>query len=951
MQDHQRQITKKKERQTPQETSHTINNTQSPINAIQRASISPQSLTLDEVMSLQNTVGNRAVAQLFQKNSQVSAKTQDSTSIDQIIQRTIQRAENNLKKETQTIQRKSGLPDKLKNGLENMSGMNLSDVNVHYNSPKPASVGALAYAQNNDIFLGRGQEKHLAHEGWHVVQQKQGRVKPTTSFNGVSINDDKHLEREADVMGAKALSNQVQSNIQLKKKRTLHKQDTPPLQRKVEYKNPNEWMIHEIKAALKEKIYKRREELFSKEEQATVTRIFEDEYFGKLFNALSRLSYSEVDYGTFNLDSDQHLLLLYYEIKKHLDKPKLAPNPEKEVKSSEEKSEEEKEKQKKLFAKSPYPGLTYELAILGAGAAAAYYLTSNKVDKYSTVVIGETQPWAGQRGSGKINHPEHMITALREEVGLKEEELMQRADFSHVVEDVINKYVIHRRNTKIKKVAKVDGADSTKFYEIEIQSGVKFYAQKVIVGLGIGPHKKPSKQKDDQARGRVMNMDDFQKQVDKGNIKPTPQTPKDITIVVGGGNAGIDSVMTSIRKGYTIIWATGSKRPALLPGTDNEYVEEEYEAVINSKKSKIKEVIKNYANNAVDNPKAEEDGQKPIIVNTGGGDRFADYFVYALGPDTGKISDLLDENSIRKKLEPTYDKNRQFGDDGLGTVTGLEVTDEKDGTSLEIIGGTAFRMASDVKYNYMEKLNQNQLKEAVKKMEDLEKEVDFPKVKYAALAKTYQQKSLNNINVIMEAELGKPLSESLLETVKDQGATKSLLQKAPSENSNRYLSCLRFIDTYESLMTEFFNKVQAYLKKNNRRAPDPRVAGSNFAKVVETLPLNVAVNDQLTTIRSQVEANAAFVPDYVIDDVNFATDSMTVLSIYISTNYPNLPDREVDMWVDRIIRWRRPSEEDRKKYKSLHGPLPNPLGKPRENARSFSAWFKKRLNEENQKYS
>ena len=38
-----------------------------------------------------------------------------------------------------------------------------------------------------------------------MVQQKQGRVKPTIQLKGkVNINDDKALEKEADVMGAKA---------------------------------------------------------------------------------------------------------------------------------------------------------------------------------------------------------------------------------------------------------------------------------------------------------------------------------------------------------------------------------------------------------------------------------------------------------------------------------------------------------------------------------------------------------------------------------------------------------------------------------------------------------------------------------------------------------------------------------------------------------------------------
>ncbi len=100
---------------------------------------------------------------------------------------------------------RTGMPSPLKSGLEQLSGKDLSDVRVHYNSSKPASLNALAYAQGNDIHLAPGQEKHLPHEGWHTVQQMEGRVKPTMQAEGVAINDDSALEHEADVMGAKAL--------------------------------------------------------------------------------------------------------------------------------------------------------------------------------------------------------------------------------------------------------------------------------------------------------------------------------------------------------------------------------------------------------------------------------------------------------------------------------------------------------------------------------------------------------------------------------------------------------------------------------------------------------------------------------------------------------------------------------------------------------------------------
>ena len=99
---------------------------------------------------------------------------------------------------------RTGMPDSLKFGLEELSGLDLSDVRVHYNSPRPADVNALAFAQGQDIHLGPGQEQHLPHEGWHAVQQMQGRVRPTMQAFGVAINDDDRLEREADLMGGYA---------------------------------------------------------------------------------------------------------------------------------------------------------------------------------------------------------------------------------------------------------------------------------------------------------------------------------------------------------------------------------------------------------------------------------------------------------------------------------------------------------------------------------------------------------------------------------------------------------------------------------------------------------------------------------------------------------------------------------------------------------------------------
>jgi hypothetical protein len=149
--------------------------------------------------SKKNSVANSLVLQ--QKSNGTILEDNRSSSIIQ--QKKVDAIQSNI-----PIQKKknnTGLPDALKSGMENLSGHSMDDVKVHYNSPKPAQLNAHAYAQGTNIHLASGQEKHLPHEAWHVVQQKQGRVKPTLKTKGVAINDDKGLEKEADVMGAKAL--------------------------------------------------------------------------------------------------------------------------------------------------------------------------------------------------------------------------------------------------------------------------------------------------------------------------------------------------------------------------------------------------------------------------------------------------------------------------------------------------------------------------------------------------------------------------------------------------------------------------------------------------------------------------------------------------------------------------------------------------------------------------
>ena len=105
---------------------------------MQRVLLGPASLAPRDVLQLQRTIGNKAVGKFLTQTAQSQPP---------------------LRATNQT-----GLPDNLKAGVENLSGLSMDDVRVHYNSPKPAQYQALSYTRGTDIHVGPGQERNLPHE-------------------------------------------------------------------------------------------------------------------------------------------------------------------------------------------------------------------------------------------------------------------------------------------------------------------------------------------------------------------------------------------------------------------------------------------------------------------------------------------------------------------------------------------------------------------------------------------------------------------------------------------------------------------------------------------------------------------------------------------------------------------------------------------------------------------
>jgi hypothetical protein len=212
---------------------------------IQRAKLDPGSLTPGDMLQLQHMIGNQAVGRLLaqtaqhqptQKMSLAQRRGQalianESAHVMQQGGGAVQRQSDLEEKEPlrgkfatdvmptqpQTTsapgENRTGMPDRLKAGLERLSGLDMSGVRVRYNSAKPAQLNALAYTQGQEIEVGPGQERHLPHEGWHVVQQMKRRIKPTMQAKGVAISDDPALEREADLMGEIAAAKQSSDSL------------------------------------------------------------------------------------------------------------------------------------------------------------------------------------------------------------------------------------------------------------------------------------------------------------------------------------------------------------------------------------------------------------------------------------------------------------------------------------------------------------------------------------------------------------------------------------------------------------------------------------------------------------------------------------------------------------------------------------------------------------------
>jgi len=190
----------------------------------------------------------------------------------------------------------TGIPGDMKTCFENFSGFSFNDVRVNYNSPKPSLLNALAYTQGNQVYIAPGQEKHLGHELGHVVQQKQGRVQPTMQRQGINVNDDERLEKEADIIGRR-------KSIQFKKDGNVTN-DIIQKQSNLDEDGIKDYTCDYINKLLKDKDYKDSEGNQIEINKGVISFIFNADYGGCKGTILLPDVYhvnQDIDNGTFEM--------------------------------------------------------------------------------------------------------------------------------------------------------------------------------------------------------------------------------------------------------------------------------------------------------------------------------------------------------------------------------------------------------------------------------------------------------------------------------------------------------------------------------------------------------------------------------------------------------------------------------------------------------------------------
>ncbi|HEX8700486.1 MAG TPA: hypothetical protein VF815_16675 [Myxococcaceae bacterium] len=342
----------------------------------------------------------------------------------------------------------------------------------------------------------------------------------------------------------------------------------------------------------------------------------------------------------------------------------------------------------------------YRLALVGVGSSIAYYLNAlgapyvdpprgslrPRVPQHrvlrEAVLFGTTDAWdITERGDGFINHERHQISHWGPKAPVFSPDYMERAEFAAENRAVFNRA---RGVTWIKHHVSAIKAFGD-VYKVFATNGYFYYASKVIVGMGAGPHQKPRTMViEPEAQQQVQDLDQFMRANPRSDLKPLAGKH----IIVNGANAGIDAVERAACLGARVTWFIGSTNPVILPGHRLQHAGELAKRAIS-----VDYNVEILARPA-DTIRVVYTLKKQTTTTT----IDADVYVYALGQEpmaAGAVGDVLitQGNIPWQELEPIYDINQVFGEP-YETVVGLQRKKTNHDRGLQIIGAAAVSLAS-----------------------------------------------------------------------------------------------------------------------------------------------------------------------------------------------------------------------------------------------------------------
>ena len=535
--------------------------------------------------------------------------------------------------------------------------------------------------------------------------------------------------------------------------------------------------------------------------------------------------------------------------------------------------------------------MPWHLAILGAGSAAAYYLNTVDPNQFPKIlVVGQDDPWSGQRGLNPsdandpvnfVNQTAQMIEHYGDSVPGMSTSLYPRKEWAESNRKILDRVSVTRVRGQILNVSEIktpsqyakplNGAE--KCYQIDVRrssgSTAELLAAKVVVATGAGSHKYPDKRLENLAGNYpdlFMDMDAFAR-------KPALRQPGK-KIIVQGPNAAVDSVDTAYYNRCTVYWLTGP--PALL-ATPHQ-VSARAVAVGNGE-SRI------YAlNRKTTDPKEIKVVGKKISVTLDSGQKLeADHYVWGVGQDDKKAVSFLSP-SLLARLEPIYDINQRHGQ-AFESVEGFQLKGTSRTQGFEVVGA----VARQVLINADNTLDHTYLQQLEGTIEELQKKL-----------------------VTWNQDLLTYGYDFLLQPVNTMVADKDL---------KKFIRCLKFMkEIMAKISPTWINQTQALASLMINWAV-AKIYFNQHGKAVKDADLNNALkiltpstvgSPQLGSIRTTTAAINGFMPTYVASskaDANFSHDDQTILRVYIAKNYPCVPEEDAARIIKRTIEGRKSTKD------------------------------------------